>query len=87
MPPATPYTFTHGDLSIGNIMVQDGNVSGIIDWELSRYFPVWWEYAATARIDGPEDREWKSLLRQNLLENVAAMEFWKEYDALSRQLS
>lgn len=43
MPPAGPYTFTHGDLTNENIIVKDGNVAGIIHWEASGYFPVWWE--------------------------------------------
>lgn len=86
MPPATPYTFTHGDLNIGNIMVKDGNVTGVIDWEASGYFPVWWEFVATAIVNGPEDREWKRLLRKNMDEQPAAEAFWKEYFVLSRDL-
>lgn len=41
MPPAQPYTFTHTDLTDVNIMVENGNLTGIIDWELTRFFPVW----------------------------------------------
>lgn len=41
MPPAAPYTFTHGDLSAGNVMVKDGRLTDIIDWELSGHFPKW----------------------------------------------
>ncbi|KND88259.1 hypothetical protein TOPH_07044 [Tolypocladium ophioglossoides CBS 100239] len=44
MPPAEPYTFTHGDLTNTNIIVRDFNLVGIVDWEASGYFPVWWEY-------------------------------------------
>ncbi|RHZ46012.1 uncharacterized protein CDV56_102898, partial [Aspergillus thermomutatus] len=40
MPPAAPYTFTHGDLTYVNIMVEDGCLTGIPDWEASGYFPV-----------------------------------------------
>ncbi|KAL5358422.1 kinase-like domain-containing protein [Aspergillus floccosus] len=42
MPPAAPYTFTHGDLTNVNIMVENGSLTGFIDWEASSYFPVWW---------------------------------------------
>lgn len=35
MPPAAPYTFTHGDLTNVNIMVENGCLTGIIDWETS----------------------------------------------------
>ncbi|OBT67681.1 hypothetical protein VE03_03534 [Pseudogymnoascus sp. 23342-1-I1] len=40
------YVLTHGDLNTGNIMIHDGHVSGIIDWEHAGYFPDWWEHAA-----------------------------------------
>lgn len=39
-PASEPYTFTHGDLDTSNIMVQDGHVTGIIDWEGSGFAPV-----------------------------------------------
>ncbi|KAE8136586.1 hypothetical protein BDV38DRAFT_283798 [Aspergillus pseudotamarii] len=44
MPPATPYTFTHGDLTNAKIMVENEFLTGIVDWETPGYFPVWWEY-------------------------------------------
>lgn len=88
MPPAAPYTFTHGDLAIQNIMVQGGNVTAILDWESSGYFPVWWEFVKLAIIDGPEDIEWKSVLRAEMTEtqqhHTAADAFWREYYRSSR---
>lgn len=39
MPPAAPYTFTHGGLTNVNIMVENGCLTGIIDWEMSRVLP------------------------------------------------
>lgn len=44
MPPAGPFTFTHGDLTNVNIIVKDGHLAGIIDWEVSGFYPVWWEF-------------------------------------------
>ncbi|KAI9043365.1 aminoglycoside phosphotransferase family protein [Aspergillus affinis] len=64
MPPATPYTFTHGDLTNVNIMVENGSLTSIIDWKTSGYFPVWWEYVCSSIPDSKEDKEWKALLRK-----------------------
>ncbi|KAK4242240.1 hypothetical protein C8A03DRAFT_40369 [Achaetomium macrosporum] len=33
--------FTHGDINMRNIMVKDGKLSGIIDWENSGWYPDW----------------------------------------------
>lgn len=85
MPPATPYTFTHGDLTDVNIMVENGKLSGIIDWELSGYLPVWWEYACSSVTDSEEDGEWKALLRRFMPDHSAAREFWIDYYYLSRR--
>ncbi|RDW90538.1 uncharacterized protein DSM5745_02313 [Aspergillus mulundensis] len=84
MPSAAPYTFTHGDLTNVNIMVESGSVTGIIDWEMSGYFPVWWEYVCTSVADSEEDREWKSLLRKHMPDHSAAREFWLDYYYLCR---
>ncbi|KAJ5934558.1 hypothetical protein N7466_004105 [Penicillium verhagenii] len=84
MPSATPYTFTHGDLTNVNIMVENGSLSGIIDWEMSGYLPVWWEYVCTSVPDSEEDREWKALLRKYMPDHTAAREFWLDYYNLCR---
>ncbi|KAJ8523317.1 hypothetical protein ONZ45_g147 [Pleurotus djamor] len=36
--------FTHGDISLSNILVKDGKVVGIVDWEMSGWYPCYWEY-------------------------------------------
>ncbi|EEQ89145.1 hypothetical protein RJZ56_007805 [Blastomyces dermatitidis] len=84
MPSATPYTFTHGDLTNVNIMVENGSVTGIIDWEMSGYFPVWWEYVCTSVPDSMEDKEWKALLRKYMPDHSVAREFWLDYYYLCR---
>ncbi|KAK7416624.1 hypothetical protein QQX98_005095 [Neonectria punicea] len=35
---------THGDFDPRNIMVQGDTVTAILDWELSGYYPTYWEY-------------------------------------------
>ncbi|KAK2783138.1 hypothetical protein FQN53_009327 [Emmonsiellopsis sp. PD_33] len=37
--------FTHGDLRLQNILVKDGKVTGIVDWEFSGWYPEYWEWA------------------------------------------
>ncbi|KAH9922961.1 uncharacterized protein B0H18DRAFT_1182825 [Fomitopsis serialis] len=36
--------FTHGDLMPHNIMVKDGHITGIIDWEAAGWYPEYWEF-------------------------------------------
>ncbi|KAI0651065.1 kinase-like protein [Trametes meyenii] len=35
--------FTHADLAARNILVKDGRLSGILDWEFSGWYPEYWE--------------------------------------------
>ena len=35
LPPPAPLTVLHGDLRIGNIMVEGGHLSAVLDWELA----------------------------------------------------
>lgn len=86
MPSASPYTFTHSDLTNVNIIVKNSSLTGIIDWETSGYFPVWWEYVSTSVPDSEEDREWKTLLRKYMPDHSAAREFWLNYYYLCRDL-
>lgn len=36
-PPPTPPVLCHGDFRIGNLMIADGHVAAILDWELARW--------------------------------------------------
>lgn len=63
-PPCEPYTFTQANLCSCNIIVKDGNLAAIIDWERWGYFPSCWEYAVTFLGNGEEDTEWKAALRK-----------------------
>ena len=35
--------FTHGDIHDGNIIVKNGRLAGIIDWEHAGWYPEYWE--------------------------------------------
>ncbi|KAJ5533358.1 hypothetical protein N7494_009910 [Penicillium frequentans] len=79
MPTAAPYTFTHGDLTSVNIMVENGDVTGILDWESSGYFPVWWEFTCAGIGLGQEDKEWKDQLLKYLPDYTEARNFWLDF--------
>lgn len=83
LPVCTPYTFTHGDLNCQNIIVKNGELLGILDWESAGYFPVWWEYAATSIGLSAEDADWKALLRERLCAHSTARDFWRNFYSLS----
>ncbi|CZT18479.1 uncharacterized protein RCC_04324 [Ramularia collo-cygni] len=36
--------FTHGDLGVQNILIRDGQIVAIVDWECSGWYPEYWEY-------------------------------------------
>ncbi|KAI9871928.1 MAG: hypothetical protein M1830_002287 [Pleopsidium flavum] len=82
MPKSSPYTFTHGDLTNVNIMVEDGNLTGIIDWEAAGYFPAWWEFTAAGIGLGIEDAEWKALLRARMTDYTKERQFWRDFYAI-----
>ena len=84
MPSAAPYTFTHGDLTDVNIMVENGNLTGILDWEASGYFPVWWEFTCAGIGLGKQDKEWKDLLRKYMPDHTPGRDFWLDFYALCR---
>ena len=44
-----PVVFTHGDLLPQNVMVENGHISGIVDWEYAGWFPDYWEYCEMLR--------------------------------------
>ncbi|CAF9935994.1 hypothetical protein IMSHALPRED_010423 [Imshaugia aleurites] len=36
--------FTHGDMGPHNILVENGRISAVLDWELAGWYPEYWEY-------------------------------------------
>lgn len=77
-PKCAPYVLTHCDLNIGNIMVKDGKLVGIIDWEHAAYYPIWYEYVSATWGFTEADAEWRRLLRQHLNVYEEAKRFWMD---------
>ncbi|KAF8654259.1 hypothetical protein AX16_003581 [Volvariella volvacea WC 439] len=41
---------THGDLHSANIIMLNGRLSGVVDWELTGWMPAYWEYLKMERL-------------------------------------
>ncbi|OOF99121.1 hypothetical protein ASPCADRAFT_513206 [Aspergillus carbonarius ITEM 5010] len=78
LPPCEPYVLTHCDLNLGNIMVKDGKLVGILDWEYAAYYPIWYEYVSASYGFTEMDAEWKKPLRQRLDVHADAKAFWMD---------
>ncbi|KAI0322762.1 kinase-like protein [Amylostereum chailletii] len=56
--------FTHGDLARRNIMVKEGEIAAIIDWEESGWYPEHWEYVKAMYNPGiDKDQSWVDQVR------------------------
>lgn len=53
--PEGPCVLTHGDLNLSNIMVKDGKITAIIDWEHAGFYPWWAERWLIERWGGESD--------------------------------
>lgn len=78
LPRCEPYVLTHCDLNLGNIMVKDGKLVGILDWEYAAYYPIWYEYVSASWGFTEMDVEWKRLLRERLDVHEDAKDFWTD---------
>ena len=52
---------THGDFHPRNIIIKDGVVTGIIDWECAGWYPEYWEYVKALTSVGPVVDWWRYL--------------------------
>ncbi|KUI55080.1 hypothetical protein VP1G_02422 [Cytospora mali] len=64
--------FTHSDISAQNIIVREGRIVALLDWEFAGWFPEYWEYTFALR--GLDNIDWETLGQH--LPNV----FPKRYD-------
>ncbi|TVY36289.1 hypothetical protein LOCC1_G008237 [Lachnellula occidentalis] len=51
--------FTHGDASSSNILVKNGKIVAMIDFELSGFYPEYWEYTCAMNVNS-QDGFWKA---------------------------
>ncbi|MCJ1258968.1 hypothetical protein MMC24_006802 [Lignoscripta atroalba] len=79
--------YSHADLSPENIIVKDGRIEAIIDWEFAGWWPEYWEYTKIRygyleyRADFYEKID---MLIQTYPDELAAeMALWKRWDSSS----
>ncbi|KAF5007581.1 hypothetical protein FDECE_6089 [Fusarium decemcellulare] len=48
-----PIVFTHGDLASRNILVRDGHIVAIVDWEFAGWYPEYWELSREYKYGDP----------------------------------
>lgn len=82
--------FTDGDLVPSNIIVKDGKIAAIIDWETAGWFPEYWEYTKIHYQWRPYREEYYQAIDRVLMrypvELRAEQAIWKRYDWYAYEL-
>jgi hypothetical protein len=82
LPQCKPYRLSHCDLNAENIMVHEGHVSGIIDWELAGFYPYWYEFGQLGII---KDSRWWAMLWDAGKDTLEHRGEWVEAERLLRE--
>jgi aminoglycoside phosphotransferase (APT) family kinase protein len=82
--------FTHGDLVPSNVIVKDGKIAAIIDWETAGWFPEYWEYTKIRYQWRPYREEFYREIDRVMVtypvELRAEQAIWKRYDWYAYEL-
>ncbi|RPA96870.1 hypothetical protein L873DRAFT_1692733 [Choiromyces venosus 120613-1] len=82
MPDGFPAVLTHADLHQGNIMIHEGNIAAIIDWEGAGFFPSWMEYVRYHPVSNAPELEFDNLVVQGMEAYPVAKRFMAILNAL-----
>ncbi|OJJ73870.1 hypothetical protein ASPBRDRAFT_41617 [Aspergillus brasiliensis CBS 101740] len=63
---SSKFVLTHGELAARNIMVHDGQITGITDWRCSGFYPEYMEYALVTVIHENIEDWWLPVLKRVL---------------------
>lgn len=50
--------FSHGDPPFHNILVRNGRITGILDWEYAGWFPEHWDFCKSMQFFGATDEQY-----------------------------
>ena len=67
--------FTHSDLHLSNLLIQEGRLSGIVDWENAGFKPEYWEYTRASWVymgDERHQREFALAFEKDYAEELQA---------------
>ncbi|KAF8645513.1 hypothetical protein AX16_007797 [Volvariella volvacea WC 439] len=67
---------THGDLHAGNLIMLNGRLSGIVDWEATGWMPAYWEYVKLDRM--VEDSPALHLIQPGKICNILGEDWSRE---------
>lgn len=54
-----PIVFTHDDIAARNILISEGRIVALLDWEYAGWYPEYWEYVFALR--GMDNIDWETL--------------------------
>lgn len=58
--------FTHSDIAPRNLLVNNGKIAAIIDWEMAGWYPEYWEYTRWAVSSYRSPQRWQELREEGL---------------------
>ncbi|OAA59559.1 Protein kinase-like domain protein [Niveomyces insectorum RCEF 264] len=76
---------THGDLAPRNVLVKDGTVVALIDWEEAGWYPEYWEYVKFFQRNAASQQDWCDYADE--IFPVSYPDEWVDYTAISRYQS
>lgn len=66
--PKHEIVLTHSDITPRNIIVRDGKIVAILDWELGGFYPEYWEYVKALYMPDWDDNWVKERITDKILE-------------------
>ncbi|TDL27918.1 kinase-like protein [Rickenella mellea] len=69
--------FTHSDIAPRNILVKNGKIAAIVDWETAGWYPEYWEYTRWEDSNYNSDKAWHDA-REEIMDRYPD-ELWAEH--------